>query len=195
LPDQPPHNMHHVMSLFALPPPWCRGGAQRGLSAAGWSIGLFVLFTRGGCRRFIRGGQIVTPLLTLFIGGGVIIGRINLDGRLLGIQIFGCGGLITQAQLNTRLGNFSVVPIAVAMYCLYAAGAAQLETHFRGSALLLPFLPATCGPFDGINVLGKWEGAHIGKNTLLLCVMWGRQNLLCRVVLALGRFHGQTCIH
>jgi hypothetical protein len=122
---------------------------------AGQSIGLFFLITRGGCGRFVRGGHFVTPLLTLFIGGGVIISRINLDGRLHGIQIVGCGGLITQAQVKSRLSHFSVVPSIVAMYRLYAAGAAELKAHFRGSVLLLPFLRAPGGPFDGLNVLEK----------------------------------------
>jgi hypothetical protein len=119
-------------------------------------MGLFVLFTRGGCGRFVRGGQIITPSLTLFIGGGLINGGINLDGRLLGVRIFGCGGLITQAQFNTRLDNFGVFPVIGAMYSLHAVGAAKLETHFRGSVLLLPFLTNTCGPFNGINVLEEW---------------------------------------
>jgi hypothetical protein len=48
-----------------------------------------------------------------------------------------------------------------------------LKTHFRGCVLLLPFLPATGSPFDGINVLEEGEGAHIGEHALLLCVTWG----------------------
>ncbi len=161
------------MSLFALPPLWHKGGARGGLSAASRSIGLFLLITRGGCRCFVRGGHALTPLLTLFIRGGVIIGRINLDGRLLGIRIVGCRGLVTQAQVNAWLGHFSVFPILGAMYRLYAASAAELKTHFRGCVLLLPFLPATGGPFDGINVLEEGEGVHIRDHALLLCVMWG----------------------
>ncbi len=102
-----------------------------------------------------------------------IFPRINLDGRLLGIRMVGCGGLSTRAQVNTWLGHVSVFPIVGAMYRLYALSAAELKTHFRGCVLLLPFLPATGGPFDGIDVLEEWKGAHIREHTLLLCISWG----------------------
>ncbi len=128
---------HHLTSLHTLLPPWWRGGSWSRLSAAGWWCRLLFLFTRGQRRRVVRGRQRVTPLLTPFTGGGVVISGCNLNIQLIGVWRFGCRGLSSRAQIDTWLGYFGVFSIIFAMYGLDTAGATNLKTYFGCGVLLL----------------------------------------------------------
>jgi hypothetical protein len=125
----------------------------------------------GRCGRIVGGRRGVIAPLSLFIGGGIIFARSNLDNRLIGIQGVGCGGLGTcWAQFDTWLGYVIVLPLICAMHSLDTASAAELKTHFGCGVSLLILLAGVGSQFLSEDVLEEGERPYIREHTLLRLV-------------------------